>query len=432
MMIVTAIDVVPPATSAPVNTGVRSRVGKRHLRDVARWVAILAGAAIATAAAIRYRSTQHTDPVHFETARVDRGRIGAKVTATGALSALVTVNVGAQVSGRVEKLFVDFGSQVRRGQMVATLDPSFFRASVTQARANYLVAKAAVDKTLAQELQAKRQHARTDALAKEGLVSRADLEAAEADLSAASASRTSSEAGVVQANAALEQAELNLQYTKIVSPIDGVVISRNVDVGQTVAAALQAPTLFLVAQDLTHMQVDTNVAEADVGKIRPQMDVTFTVDAYPDKSFHGVVRQVRDNAQTIQNVVTYDAVIDVDNGERLLKPGMTASVTFVYATRDNALRLPNAALRFKPDVATLTAMTSRTVSPPASSGTPKVPESSKDERVVWVVRGGLASPTNVRVGVSDGSSTETIDGDLHEGDEAVVEASINGTTKSSP
>ena len=162
------------------------------------------------------------------------------------------------------------------------------------------------------------------------------------------------------------------------------------------------------------------------------MDVTFAVDAYPDKTFRGVVRQVRDNAQTIQNVVTYDAVIDVDNSERLLKPGMTASVTFVYATRENALRLPNAALRFKPDAATLTAMTSRTVAQATSSGKPKATEPSKDERMVWVVRGGVASPTTVRVGVSDGSSTETIEGDVREGDETVVDASLNGASKSSP
>lgn len=426
-----AIDFAPAVTTAPVKDRPVARRGKHRLRDIARWVAILAGAATATAVAIRYRGARHSDPVHFETAKVDRGRIGAKVTATGALSALVTVNVGAQVSGRVEKLFVDFGTKVKKGQTVATLDPSFFRASVTQARANYLATKADVDKTLAQELQAKRQHARTLALSQEGLVSRADLEAAEADLSAASASRSSAEAGVVQARAALEQAQLNLQYTTIVSPIEGVVISRNVDVGQTVAAALQAPTLFLVAQDLTRMQVDTNVAEADVGKIRPQMDVTFTVDAYPDRSFRGVVRQVRDNAQTIQNVVTYDAVIDVDNGERFLKPGMTASVTFVYATRDDAVRLPNAALRFKPDAATLAGMTSRTGQTTAS-GTPKNADLSKDERVVWILRAGVAAPRNVRVGVSDGSSTEVITGDLNEGDEAVVEANLNGASKSAP
>jgi HlyD family secretion protein len=205
-----------------------------------------------------------------------------------------------------------------------------------------------------------------------------------------------------------------------------VVISRNVDVGQTVAAALQAPTLLLVAEDLTRMQVDTNVAEADVGKIRPDMVVSFTVDAYPEKSFRGTVRQVRDNAQTVQNVVTYDAVIDVDNRERLLKPGMTASVTFVYATREDALRVSNAAFRFKPDASIASAMPVPSARDTRDARPDQANGAARGGRIVWVLRQGAVSSESLRVGISDGTWTEVIEGGLRAGDEVVTEASAGG------
>jgi len=205
-----------------------------------------------------------------------------------------------------------------------------------------------------------------------------------------------------------------------VSPIDGVVISRNVDVGQTVAAALQAPTLFTIAQDLTRMQVDTNVAEADIGKIREGMPVTFTVDAHPDRTFTGRVRQVRDNAQTLQNVVTYDAVVDVENTERLLKPGMTANASFIYSERADALRVPNAALRFKPEPAVLASMTDAGISPTRKS----------DQRTLWVLRAGRALPVSIGAGITDGSWTEVLDGDVVTGDRAIVEATLEAAGRS--
>ena len=387
-------------------------------------MAVAAGATVIAVA--RYRAAERKPTVRLETAVVDRGPVAAKVTATGSLSALVTVSVGSQVSGRIDKLLVDFGSVVSKGQTLATIDPSFFDAAVAQARANLGAAKAAVDKAVAEQQQAARSRARANDLFSDGLTSRADLEAAEADLEVADAAYKAARAGAAQAKAALDQAELNRKYTTIVSPIDGVVISRNVDVGQTVAAALQAPTLLLVAEDLTRMQVDTNVAEADVGKIRPAMGVTFGVDAYPERTFRGVVRQVRDNAQTIQNVVTYDAVIDVANDDRLLKPGMTASVTFVYATRENALRLPNAALRFKPDVAMVAAMSAQGPAKIAASHPGVDADLPKDGRVVWVNHDGFAYSEEIRVGISDGTFTEVRDGELHEGDQVVVEANAGG------
>jgi len=368
---------------------------------------------------LRYRSAHEASPIRYETVRVDRGPLAAKVTATGTLAALVMVNVGSQVSGRIETLYVDFGSTVTKGMVVARIEPSFFKAAVDQARANANAAAASTEKARAQLDQAQKQYARAKVLLGEGLMGRADFDSAEAALAVAKADIKSSQAAVGQANAALSQAELNLKYTTILSPIDGVVISRNVDVGQTVAATLQAPVLFTIAQDLTRMAVDTNVAEADVGKVKAGMNVTFTVDAYPGRTFPGVVRQVRDNALTVQNVVTYDAVIDVDNSEKLLKPGMAANVTFGHATRADVLRLPNAALRFKPDPPTLSAMTKIDT----RAALPKR-EIAKDERVVWVLRGGRAESAIARIGITDGSSTEVIGGDVQTGDEVVAEANL--------
>lgn len=277
----------------------------RRVRRVLRW-ALPAAAVVAAGAvfAAKWSAAKAEPTVRYEAVAVDRGPIAAKVTATGAVSALVTVLVGSQVSGRIETLAADYGSRVEKGQTIATIEPSLFRAAVAQARANHASARAAVDRARAHVTQAEKDFARARALLDDALISRAEYDAAEAALLAARADEKAAIASVSQTQAALEQAELNLRYTTIVSPIDGVVISRNVDVGQTVAAALQAPTLFTIAQDLTRMEVDTNVAEADVGKIHAGMPVTFTVDAYPGRAFKGAVRQVRDNATTIQNVVT--------------------------------------------------------------------------------------------------------------------------------
>jgi HlyD family secretion protein len=370
------------------------------------------------AAVWRYRAAHPAPLVHFETTVVDRGSIAAKVTATGALSALVTVQVGSQVSGRIATLSADYGSTVKKGQTIATIEPSFFRAAVAQSQASYAAAVAGLEKSRAHVQLADRTVKRTRALKEASIMTQQDLDTAEADVTSAGAEVHSAEATIAEAKAALDQSLLNLKYTTIISPIDGTIISRNVDVGQTVAAALQAPTLFTIAQDLTRMPVDTNVAEADVGKIKPLMPVTFTVDAYPLRTFAGTVRQVRDNAQTLQNVVTYDAVVDVDNGERLLKPGMTASVTFTYATRDSAMRLPNAALRFKTDGPTLKLM-----------GGLEPAKLRSDQHLVWKLSGERANATVVSTGITDGAVTEVLTGDLHEGDKLVVEAAPTVATK---
>ena len=394
-------------------TAVAQHESSHALAHLARWLMILAFAAAAGVLVWRLALHRSEPAIHYQTGRVDRGRIAAKVTATGTLSALVTVSVGSQVSGRIETLGADFGSVVTKGQVVGTIEPSLFKAAVAQARANHASAAAGVEHARTQVNLEEKQLARAQALHHEGLMSTADLDTARAALDAGRADLNAARATVEQTKAALDQAELNLHYTTIVSPIDGVVISRNVDVGQTVAATLQAPTLFTIAQDLTRMQVDTNVTEADVGKIRPEMPVTFTVDAYPGRELEGVVRQVRDNAQTLQNVVTYDAVIDVDNSARALKPGMTASVTFVYADEANALRIPTAATRFKPDASTLAAM-----------GATPAPKVAANQRVVWVSRAGRVVPVVVDIGISDGTSTQALSGDVHEGDELVEEVTV--------
>jgi HlyD family secretion protein len=395
---------------------VRETPPDRHVRRRWKvWVRSLIGVAVLLlvgGAVTRLASRPTEPPIHYRTLAIDRGPVRAKVTANGALSALVTVSVGSQVSGRIETLKKDFGSRVKKGEVIATIDPDVFRAAAEQARANLAAALAAVERAAALEVNAERQYYRSRDLHAEGLVTGAEYEEAEATLGVARADLTVAKANVKQARAARDQAEQNLGFTTIVSPIDGIVISRNVDVGQTVVAALQTPTLFTIAQDLTHMQVDTNVAEADIGKIREGMRVEFTVDAHPGRTFIGRLRQVRDNAQTLQNVVTYDAVVDVDNGEGLLKPGMTANVTFTHAERADVLRVPNAALRFKPDAAVLSAMTDAGA-PAASRG---------DERTLWLLRAGRAVPIAVRVGITDGTSTEIVTGDARAGDSVIVEA----------
>ncbi len=410
--------------AAPKSAPRTSLPSRRWLWRLLRWTLFAALAAAAALAISRYARTQAAPVVRYQSAPVDRGPIAAKVTASGTVSAITTVLVGSQVSGRVEHWYVDFNAPVKKGQLIATIEPSLFRAAVEQANANYASTKAAYAKAVAGRLLADRNYARELALYAENLAARVDLDAAEAQAGSARADIAAADAAMLQAQAALAQATLNYSYTQIHSPIDGVVISRNVDVGQTVAASFQAPTLFTIAQDLTKMQVDTNVAEGDVGKVREKMEATFTVDAYPGRIFRGQVRQVRDNAQTLQNVVTYDAVIDVDNSDRTLRPTMTANCTFVYATRDSATRIPNGALRFKPDAATVAAMTFGQPAPPP----PARDGLSTDQRRVWITRGGGPMPRVIRIGVSDGMVTEVTEGDVNPGDVAITEAIAPATS----
>jgi HlyD family secretion protein len=380
--------------------------------------AVLLAMALATAGCPHSGKPKH----QYETAVVDRGRLVARVTASGTLSALVNVNVGAQVSGTIQKLYVDFNSPVKKDQVLAQIDQRLFLANLEQAKANVLNAKGTLANAKAQERNAKLLFERDKLLFAKGLLAQGDLDTAQAAAEGDAGQVEAAEGALAQCVAALNQSEVNLKYSTIISPIDGVVISRSIDVGQTVAASFQTPTLFLIAQDLTHMQVDTSVAESDVGHLHDGMDATFTVDAYPAKTFHGKVRQVRYNPQTVQNVVTYDAVLDVDNKSLELRPGMTANATFVYADRPDVLRVPNAALRVHPpaDVAGRMHV--------------KPPPAAPNHRTVWVApqqgdegggegEEGKQHPRPVQVvsGVTDGNVTEIVEGDLQVGDKVITE-----------
>jgi HlyD family secretion protein len=387
----------------------------------------------------RYRASQAKKEFTFDTAKVERGDVVARVTATGTLSAIVTVQVGSQVSGRIAALYADFNSAVKKGELIAKIDPQLFEAAVAQARANYVAAQGNLAKSKAQALDAERQYKRSQELAARKLIAQADLDTAQATYDAAKAQVDASAGAVEQTKAALHQSEVNLAYTDIISPTDGVVISRNVDVGQTVAASLQAPTLFLIAEDLRKMQVDTSVAEADVGRLTQGMKASFTVDAYPSEKFIGTVRQIRNAPQTVQNVVTYDAVIDVANPDLKLKPGMTANCTFVYAERDDVLRIPNAALRFKPTAALLAYVHGGTngqrhyrgANAATFAGGPqgeaataerRAPTSQDpDRRTVWVLKGKRPVPVRIDTGITDGTVTELRSGELSDGDQLITD-----------
>jgi HlyD family secretion protein len=404
-----------------------------RLRSVT-WLAVLLLIGGGVFAYIRHEQAAKAQLPKFETVNVDRGPIVAKITATGTLSALVTVQVGSQVSGRLQEIKVDFNDQVKKGEVIARIDQQLFRAALEQARANASAAKANLVRAQVQSVEAGRQFQRTKSLAEQKLVASADLDTAQATADAAVAQVEASKAALEQANASLHQAQVNLDYTTIVSPINGVVISRAVDVGQTVAASLQAPTLFVIAEDLRKMQVDASVSEADVGKLQPGMEATFTVDAFPGEKFRGSIRQIRNAAQTLQNVVTYDAVIDVQNPELKLRPGMTASVTFVYAERGDALRVPNAALRFRPapdviarmrgekdDAAKLHAAAGAGAGAGAAGRLQRGAKDDPTQRTVWVVRGQKPESVVLHTGVSDGTLTEVIEGKVASGDKLVTD-----------
>lgn len=326
----------------------------RLYRSVARrWsLALLSLLLIATAAYSYHHRNVRRASEELVTARLDRGAVEAVVTATGTVNPVTTVQVGTYVSGPIQAIDVDFNSPVRKDQRVAKIDPRPFQVRVQQAEANLANARARVEKDRADLELKTRNLERSRRLGAAGVVSQSELDGAQSDYDQARAQLSLDEAGIQQAEAALAEARINLAYTDITSPVDGVVVSRNVDVGQTVAASFQTPTLFLIAQDLTKMQVDANVSESDIGTVRPGQAARFTVDAYPSKRFEGTVVQVRDAPIIVQNVVTYDVVIAVANPELELKPGMTATVSITTARRDAVLRVPLRALRFNPEAST--------------------------------------------------------------------------------
>jgi HlyD family secretion protein len=405
------------------------------------------------------------DPISFATVPVAKGNIAAQVTANGTLSAVGTVQVGAQVSGRVVELHADFNDKVKKGQVIAKLDESVLKAQIDQAAASLALAAANVNKAEVALADADRQYKRQKTLQDQQLVAGATVETAQVAYDTARAALVASRASQAQAAANLAQAKLSQSYATIYSPVDGVVLSRAVDVGQTVAASLQAPVLFTIAEDLARMQIDTAVSEGDVGRLTEGMKATFTVDAFPGRQFAGVVRQVRNAPTTTQGVVTYDAVIDVDNSDKSLRPGMTANVTFVLAQVADAVKIPNVALRFKPTREQIMAVMAQFGGPgsgrwggsggsggsggrrrgdgsggPGGPGAPGGPggpgargsdgaggqgmREPSDRKRLFKLVDGRPVPVMVKTGLTDGSSTEMVEGDLKPGDQLITE--ING------
>jgi HlyD family secretion protein len=368
-----------------------------------------------------------TDP-DYKTATVTRGDLIQLVTATGQLNPRTNVDVGSQVSGIISKLYVDYNSPVTNGQVIAQLDPATYKAIVAGARADLASSKAALELAQAEEERSK-------ALYDSKIVAQSDYDTAVATFHQA-------QALVQQKEAALEQAQVNLDYTTIYAPVDGVVLSRSVDVGQTVAASLSAPTLYMIANDLTKMQIDALVSEADIGGIETNQNVNFTVDAFPARTFQGVVLQIRNAPQTNQNVITYDTVIGVDNSELKLRPGMTANVAIITAQRTNSLKIPNGALRFHPmdlvDAKKDTNLVAMGSAAPGqnngASGKPKPggsdhPRVEKVSHTVYVLarspdgKKQTAKPVQIKTGINDGIFTQLLDG-LNEGDEVIVGQNI--------
>ena len=364
-----------------------------------------------------------SEKLSYNTVAVTRGELTSTVTATGILNPVVNVTVGSQVSGRISKLYVDYNSPVTKGQVLAEIDPSTYQATVEQVTADLANAKANL------ELQ-QAQFERNAELFTNKLVSGSDYDTALATLHEA-------EAMVKIKRASLDNALVNLNYCKIVSPVDGVVISRAVELGQTVASSFNTPTIFQIANDLTKMQIDSNVAEADIGGVVEGQSVEFGVDAYPLRTFHGSVAQVRNSPITVNNVVTYDTVISVTNTDYKLKPGMTANVSVIVAQRDDAVLLKNAALRFRPpDNAVI--LTNEVAGGLATNGVaaskgPRKGKGNRSVRTVYVLTGDENAPqlkaVQIKTGITDGLFTEVAEG-LKEGDK-VVSGVVNNDSQGS-
>ncbi|OGW10217.1 MAG: hypothetical protein A2W75_10940 [Nitrospinae bacterium RIFCSPLOWO2_12_39_15] len=392
----------------------------------------------------------------FKTEKVLRGDIEATVTATGTVNPVTTVLVGTQVSGTIKNIYVDFNSPVKKGEVIAQIDDAQFVTKVRQAEANLESAKASAENAKAniENLKARLNASRADVdkarvavadvrinldrikrLWKEGLASQKDMDSSQysydsqiaqmksleathdsiiAQLNAAEAQYKTSLAQVKQSEASLDTVRLDLEHTRILAPVNGIVVSRNVDVGQTVAASFQTPTLFNIAQDMTKMQIYSNISEADIGKINVGQTVEFTVDAYPDTIFKGNVSEIRNAPIIIQNVVTYDVVVKVDNPELKLKPGMTANVSISVSNRKDVLIIPNASLRFKPPE-----MQDKVTAREKSSG-------------VWIIEEGKPKRIKVITGISDGNYTEIVSGDIREGQELIVESLIKAKAPPQP
>ncbi len=352
---------------------------------------------------------ENSEP-RYKTSKVHRADVESMVTATGNVNAVTTVLVGTQVSGTIRELYVDYNSQVKEGQPLAQIDHALFQAQVEQARSNLLNAEANYKKNKASLADAQLTFERNKLLMEKDFIARSDLDTSKTNVQTAEAQVEAARASVLQNRAALDQAQTNLRYTRIISPVKGTVISRNVDVGQTVAASFQTPTLFTIAEDLTKMQIDTSVDEADIGNVKVNQEVRFTVDAYPDTGFSGRVSEIRNAAVVVQNVVTYNVVVQVSNPELKLRPGMTANVSIIISRKTGVLAVPNGALRFRP----------QNQGEETGNMQGGKPEQGKRGPAVWILEENKPKRVDVSVGISDGSVTEIVSGPLKEGQDIIV------------
>ncbi|MBI4712915.1 MAG: efflux RND transporter periplasmic adaptor subunit [Planctomycetes bacterium] len=362
--------------------------------------------------------------VNYRLGKVEKGDIVQTVSATGVIQPITLVQVGTQVTGPIKKLYADFNSRVKEGDLLAQIDPSVFSARVDQDVANLVRAEAEVERVKANLVQAENELARSQELTKRDLISKSELDTAVASRDSLVAQVKIALASLEQSKSALQVSRINLDYTTIKSPIDGVVISRNVDAGQTVAASLSAPTLFIIANDLKKVRVQASVSEADIGKIKTGQKIKFMVDAYADLEFNGIVDQIYLSSTTVQNVVTYTVIINADNPDEKLMPGMTANLTVDVASRVNVIKIPNAALRFEPEPGQIT--NGRDTEQPDQ----KRQKGLKKRQMVWVEAGGGVKGIPVKTGITDNSFTELVSdggsdantgkGELKEGDEVIT------------
>ena len=360
-------------------------------------------AAVITVGGALYWQFAGRSAVSYITAPVSRGIVARAASATGAVNPVLTITVGSYVSGVIQEIDCDFNTKVKKGQLCAKIDPRPYQTIVEQNRANLATATAQLLKDRANLAYAQAAEGRYARLMAQNATSRDSYDVAVNALNQARAQVAVDQAMIAERNAALDAAQVNLGYTNIVAPVDGIVVSRNVTMGQTVAASFQTPTLFLIATDLSKMQIDTNVSESDVGAVRVGNLAPFTVEAFPDKTFQGVVSQVRQAPQTVQNVVTYDVVATVANPQLLLKPGMTATVRIMTAVRANVLRVPDQSLRYIPGGLTTE----------STQGPPPTPQ-------LWILRDGKPTRIGVKTGLDDDTFTEIVGGDIRAGDKVII------------
>ena len=398
-------------------------------------IVIILSVVLGIAGVVGYFFYKRTPAVSYKTAKIERGTIVSTVAATGNLSAVTTVQVGTQVSGTIQKLYADYNSRVKKGQAIAEIDPSLFNASVVQSEGNYLSAKANLQKAKVTLVDADRTFKRNKKLLSDGIISEGDYDVAETALQSAKAAVKAAEGSVAQTRGSLMQSKTNLRYSIIRSPVDGVVISRAIDVGQTVAASFQTPTLFTIAQDLTKMQIEVSVDEADISRIQLHQKASFTVDSYPELTFRGEIVQIRSAPVITQNVVTYIVVVNVDNSDLKLMPGMTANVSVEVAKKDDVLKLPPAALRFKPKTKNADIKdknpadrTGTSAKRPAGGGKGVPGKGKGRSQQVYLLKEGKPVASPVKTGIANNSSIELTESDLKEGDEVIIEQ-IGGDAK---